>query len=934
MSTQQGIITTDFNAGKDEARAVILQSDGKIVVVGYATTNGTVKFGLVRYNSNGSLDSSFDGDGIVTTTIGSGEDVANSVVIQPDGKLVAAGYSDNGSNNDFTLARYNADGSLDSSFDGDGIVTTDVAVAVGSFGENSANSVIIQPDGKLVAAGESQYGPPYQFALVRYNADGSLDTSFRYTGTVTTRVHGYRDVATSVVIQPDGKLVAAGYSDPIGFGSDRDYDFALVRYNADGKLDSSFNYEGIVTTAISSGKDVANSVVIQPDGKLVVAGYSDSNNDFTFNDFTLVRYNSNGSLDTTFDGDGIVTTAVVGSSGANSVILQPDGKLVAAGYSHNGSDHDFALARYNPDGSLDSSFDGDGIVTTAIGSGGDVVLLGEDVANSVVIQPDGKLVVAGTSYNGSNYDFALVRYNSNGSLDTTFDGITVSNHPSTGVVTIDDTTPETNQILSVSDTLADLDGLGTIGYTWKAGTTVTATGNTYTVTTNDVGKTIQVTASYTDGLGHPESVSSLVTSPVSPAPVNSYGVSVSSNGDLTTDEGGDTAVFSVKLTAAPVRDVSFFFSSLDTSEGAVSNPSLTFTSANWSTPQTFTVTGQDDTVADGNIAYQIKGMVNSIDVHYFDVAIDLISLINNDNEVAGETIYGDVGGSKADVLVGTNGDDRIFGLTMKDDLSGGAGDDELWGGYDNDVLFGEAGNDKLYGEQNNDYLDGGAGNDSLDGSLGLDTLIGGAGNDTYYLSYDVVDVVDDQGLATDIDTVIMPYQLSKYTLPKGIEKGTIAAGTQASSLTGNGSNNTLTGNDGKNTLNGAVGRDSLFGGVGDDVLNGGSGNDMLTGDTGKDNFVFNAALKSNVDKITDFKPVDDTIKLENQIFTKLTVTGVLNASQFVNGTAALDPNDYVIYNPATGAVTYDSDGSGIGQGVQIVQLGVNLALTNADFVVI
>ncbi len=118
------------------------------------------------------------------------------------------------------------------------------------------------------------------------------------------------------------------------------------------------------------------------------------------------------------------------------------------------------------------------------------------------------------------------------------------------------------------------------------------------------------------------------------------------------------------------------------------------------------------------------------------------------------------------------------------------------------------------------------------------------------------------------------------------------------------------------------------------ALNGGSDNDDLTGGAGKDSFLFNAAIKSNVDNITDFKPVDDTIKLENQIFTKLTVTGVLNASLFYKGEAAHNPNDYVIYNPATGAVTYDSDGSGTGQGVQVALLGTNLSITNADFVVI
>jgi len=153
-------------------------------------------------------------------------------------------------------------------------------------------------------------------------------------------------------------------------------------------------------------------------------------------------------------------------------------------------------------------------------------------------------------------------------------------------------------------------------------------------------------------------------------------------------------------------------------------------------------------------------------------------------------------------------------------------------------------------------------------------------------------------------------------------------------LKGNTSNNTLTGNDGSNTLDGAVGRDSLFGGNGNDVLVGGTGNDTLAGGAGKDVFKFNAGLASNIDKITDFAVVDDTIQLENAIFTKLTTTGVLNAANFVNAAVASDFNDYVIYNPATGELSYDADGSGAGAAVKIALLGIHLALTSADFVVI
>lgn len=340
---------------------------------------------------------------------------------------------------------------------------------------------------------------------------------------------------------------------------------------------------------------------------------------------------------------------------------------------------------------------------------------------------------------------------------------------------------------------------------------------------------------------------------------------------------------------------------------------------------------------------QATFLTSRLNNHAKILAANAASTLSESIIITDLTIYGDEGGSKADVLVGAIGNDRLYGENLSDNLSGNEGNDTLYGGYDLDFLYGQDGNDLLYGEQDADYLDGGAGNDILDGGLGLDTLIGGAGNDTYYLGYDAVDVINDQGLSTDVDIVIMPNQLSKYMLPNNIEQGTIAAGTGASSLTGNTTDNTLTGNDGKNTLNGAGGIDLLNGGAGNDVLIGGLGNDVLTGGSGKDIFKFNTALIGgagkkasieNIDKITDFKPIDDTIKLENNVFTKLTTTGVLNADNFVNGVAAIDLNDYVIYNPTTGAVTYDSDGAGAGTGGQIAVLGVNLALTNADFAII
>jgi uncharacterized delta-60 repeat protein len=389
--SSDGKVTTAVGLGTDTAWSVVLQSDGKIVAAGESYNGTNNDFAVVRYNTDGSLDTTFGTEGKVTTAIGSGTDTAYSVVLQSDGKIVAAGHARFG-NDDFAVVRYNTDGSLDETFGIEGIVTT----AIGS-GSDIAYSVVLQSDGKIVAAGFSRIGLNNDFAVVRYNTDGSLDETFGIEGIVTTFIgSGTADIAYSVVLQSDGKIVAAGES-RIGPNND----FAVVRYNTDGSLDETFGIEGIVTTAIGLSADVANSVVLQSDGKIVAAGYSYNG---TNDDFAVVRYNTDGSLDETFGIEGIVTTAIGSELDiAHSVVLQSDGKIVATGESYNGLNYDFAIVRYNTNGLLDTTFSGDGIVTTAIG-------LSDDAAYSVVLQSDGKIVAAGYSYSGTNDDFAVVSY--------------------------------------------------------------------------------------------------------------------------------------------------------------------------------------------------------------------------------------------------------------------------------------------------------------------------------------------------------------------------------------------------------------------------------------------------------------------------------------------------------------------------------------------
>jgi uncharacterized delta-60 repeat protein len=386
-----GVVTTTVASDTDGAEAVAIQSDGKIVVAGDSYSSPKFNVTLARYRPDGRLDVGFGRGGVVTTPISSGFDGAHGVAIQPgDGKIVAAGVSgrDGVAGSDFAVVRYQGDGNLDLTFNGTGIVTTTV-------GSNSAGcAVAIQPDGSIVVAGLSWRpgsGANRDIAVVRYTSSGALDASFNYTGIVTTSIGNYAADVTAVAIQPDDKIVVVGRSDSA---------LAIARYTITGSLDTSFNGNGIVTTSIGSYANAA-AVAIQPDGKIVTAG---GGWDSTHASFALVRYGNSGELDTTFNGTGIVTTSIGGSGSATSATLQADGKIVAVGGSSNGPDSsNFAVARYNSDGSLDASFNHTGVVTTSTGS--------LSAALSVAIQPgDGKIVVSGINGTSNHFKFIVARY--------------------------------------------------------------------------------------------------------------------------------------------------------------------------------------------------------------------------------------------------------------------------------------------------------------------------------------------------------------------------------------------------------------------------------------------------------------------------------------------------------------------------------------------
>ncbi|MEH2208188.1 MAG: putative Ig domain-containing protein [Nostoc sp.] len=357
-----GKVTTDIGTNTtDIAYSIALQDDGKILVAGVSTSN----FAVVRYNSNGSLDTSFGTAGKVTTNLGS-TDIAYSIALQDDGKILVAGVS----SSNFAVVRYNSNGSLDTSFGTAGTVINNLGSS------DIAYSVALQDDGKILLAGVSNSN----FAVLRYNSNGSLDTNFGTAGKVITNL-GSTDIARSIALQDDGKILVAGVSNN---------NFAVVRYNSNGSLDTSFGTAGTLINNLGS-TDIAYSIALQDDGKILLVGVSNNN-------FAVVRYNSNGSLDTNFGTAGKVITNLGGTDIAYSVSVQANGKIIVAGSSSN----NFALVRYNSNGSLDTNFNTTGIITTDIGT--------NTTDNAyALIQHDGTITVAGVSAN----NFAVARYRVN-----------------------------------------------------------------------------------------------------------------------------------------------------------------------------------------------------------------------------------------------------------------------------------------------------------------------------------------------------------------------------------------------------------------------------------------------------------------------------------------------------------------------------------------
>jgi uncharacterized delta-60 repeat protein len=940
-----GQVTTPIGTGFDQITSMALQADGKIVAAGFSHNGESYDFALVRYNTDGSLDTAFDGDGKATTNFGS-LDKISGVAIQADGKIVAGGVSGNGNNDKFALARYNTDGSLDTTFGSGGTLTTQI----GMF-DDGITSLALLADGKIVVAGTSAHEVPDSkgqltdvvnaFALARYDMAGNLDTTFDGDGKLWVDFHDPgNDNITGIAVQADGKIVVAGYSI-----ASLDH-FAMARYNTDGSSDVTFGSNGKVYTALQlfgNGLERMTSMALQADGKIVVAGHSSGN-------FAIARFTTNGSLDTTFDGDGKVTTDLGGIEKVNGVALQADGKIVVAGYSENAANADFAFARYNADGSLDTTFDGDGKLIVPVGTG-------NDVATSVKIQSDGTIAAGGYSAGaGGTNDFAVIRLlSASGIEDTTLAyGVVLS------LVMPVFTDPEGGQV-TYSAALAD----GSALPAWLGFNVDTRTFSG-TPTQSNVGR-YDVAFAATDqwGASAQEGFSLAITNLTATAGSDTlYGglgadtmTGLAGDDVYTADHAGDQVV---EAAGAGIDLVRAWLS--HTLAANVDNLTLTATGDSNGTGNTLNnmllgnsgrnnLNGSsgndtldagagDDTLTGGTGDDALMGGSGNDWIYYSaassGVSVNLGSVAAQNTGGAGvDTLSGIEharGGNFNDTFIGTAANNIFEGYSGNDTLDGGAGNDTLNGSTGDDSLIGGSGldwayyngagsavsvnlatgqsaggggndtlntienilggnsNDTLTGSSAANQLEGGAGNDTLDGGSGNDTLKGGGGND-YYIVNAAGDVVT-EGTGGGTDSV---QSNVSHTLAANVENLTLT-GTGNAQATGNTLNNVLTGNAGNNILNGGAGVDTMVGGLGNDtyvldydvvIESAGQGTDLVQ-TTGYGFGGGSYTLGANVENLTMLSSSNVSEATGNSLANILTGNAQNNVLSGVGGNDTLD----------------------------------------------
>ncbi|MDD5333965.1 MAG: hypothetical protein PHS32_09475 [Rhodoferax sp.] len=914
-----GRVSTDLGAS-EYAQAITVLPDGKILVAGSSRVGSgqtaPYSFAEVRYNPDGSLDTSFGNQGTRITEFVNGPqgNAIFNTIMGPDGKATALGYIVNDSalsvpDTRWAIARYNADGSLDTGFDVDGKQTFDLR------NYSNLNHAALQADGKILVTGDQGTNPVWygDTGVLRFNTDGSVDTSFG-TGGLVNLGFGTDSAGERVLALPDGKILVACMVGGAGG------DLGLARLNSDGSLDVTFDGDGILTTSLGASLSVrVIDAKQQADGKTVVlAGASDALT--TANNAVLLRYNPDGSLDTNFDSDGKVS---VNAITPKQVTLQPDGKLLVAGSSQG----NFCVIRYNSDGSVDTSFGTAGSLTADFGTGG-------DTAYTVAVDDAGKLLVAG----GSNGNFALARYNSDGSLDASFEGhaqpasggsVVLDGHaaiadPEMGLTGYGGSSltlmreggASANDVFvaKAGGTLGDLtDGgnltiggtvIGTVvsnhGGTLELSFTSSLTGSVvtgasqtlvnsvlqqlaYSNTTDPVGTTVQIAWTFNDGNTGAQGPGGVLTTVAS----SSIKISADNGVAITGTSGNDT------LSGGTGNDYLTGGLGNDTLTGGAGSDLFGFWNANGDV-SVDTVTDFVAGIGGDSISAPLSRLSNytsgsnpftSVHVRLTQSGPDTLVEVDADGATGPggyQTMVVLSNVSKANLVASNfNGVDPYanLGTDLADSLTETSGNDQINGGGGNDTLIGLAGNDTLYGGLGNDLLDGGAGVDQLFGNDGNDSVTGGAGNDILYGG------AGDDTLDGGADTDGAYYADATGPVTVNLALGSASgAGIGSDTLI---SIENVYGSQYADTLIGSTGNDTLYGQGGNDLLNGGDGNDQLYGNDGNDSITGGAGYDVFYGGLGD-----DTL----------------------DGGA---DNDYVQYYDATGPVTVNlalgtATGAGIG----------------------
>jgi serralysin len=884
FTIRDGWVRTAIDNGtNDYITSVAIDKDGKILAAGGSSGWAA----LARYNADGSLDTTFSGDGIEALSLGAS--LGGGVVIpEADGTITFVHDTLPG----FTVAHFLADGNLDSS------------VASADFPGLLAAEVLVLGNGKVVSAGYAS-SSPNDYSINRYNADGTFDTSFGATGRVVVDIGPYDDLA-GVVAQPDGKLLVTGES---SYWPTKE--FSLFRLNVDGSLDTSFSGDGKLTVAAGSGYTyISEALALQADGKILVAlGSTTSLNTATV---TLFRYTSNGSLDTTFHGTGSVTLRPDGISGydAAAISVQKDGKILLLGNAHDSNDTHYAfVARFLADGSLDPSFGNKGMATAAEPT---------SMAGGLLVQPDGKLLVYGNTNDG-DLDFALMRFNADGTVDQTF---AAQGNTLTGTTTFTEgspTSPAKPVVLNSGIQVHDAE-LAASGYN----------GATLTLARHDGANAEDVFSARSGG-----TLSALTSG-------SDFSVGGVKIGHVTANGAGKlTLAFNANATETLVNTALQQIAYANTSNAPSSKVLIdwTFNDGNTGAQGTGGALAAVGSTAvtilatnDIPVAHRIADQ-KAVDGAAFSFVIPDSAFTDPDHDTLSYSASMTIGklpswltfDAATHTLSGTPTATDVDLVPLRVTVRDGRGEAATSDFYINVVakaahVDGTAGADNLVGTANDDTLQGFGGNDILNGKAGADTMTGGDGNDAYYVD-NAGDVVN-ESINGGTDTVYS--SLKSYHLAPNVEYAYLA-NRFGGDLIGNELNNVLYADGGDNVLDGGFGNDTAsyaYSGIGVSV--------SLATTLPQDTKSFGNDTLLNIENLAGSR--------YNDALTGNQLNNTLNGGAGADTLTGGDGSDiYIVDN--VGDVVRETNGDPVKGGVDTINASVsfkltgyaeNLTLTGAD----